>query len=206
MYLPAWNSTDSLKIGKEEMSKVYRKWYTPDMSYYTDIYEEAIDNYGVITSAEAESIGVPKIELVKLARRGRIDRIGYGVYRVKPYVPTRLDRYADAVALVGEGSYVFGESVLAMHELAFANPRAIVVATPKRVRRALPGWIEVHGMRDGDTVSSYEGIPCQALVEALVWCKRSVLEDRLLDATEEARRQGWLTQAECERVIEVLKG
>lgn len=113
------------------------------MSYYDDIYEEAIDSYGVITTSRAKRIGVPKGELVKLAKRGRIDRIGYGVYRIKPYVPTRLDRYADAVALVGEGSYIFGESVLAIHELAFVNPRAIMVATPKRTRRTLPAWVEV---------------------------------------------------------------
>ncbi len=174
------------------------------MSYYDDIYEEAIDSYGVITTSRAKRIGVPKGELVKLARRGRIDRIGYGVYRIKPYVPTRLDRYADAVALVGEGSYIFGESVLAMHELAFVNPRAIMVATPKRTRRTLPAWVEVIERRGDDAVADFAGIPCQKLPDALLQCRTSVMEERLEDAAKTARSQGWLTEKEYEFVAKEL--
>ena len=59
---------------KQAVAKVYRFRYTFDMSYYDGIYEYAADNYGLITSAEAKAIGVPNVELVKLAHRGRLTR------------------------------------------------------------------------------------------------------------------------------------
>ena len=60
---------------------------------YDTIYEHAADNYGLITSSEAKVLGVPNIELVKLAHRGRLSRLGHGVYRVKHYIPTMYDKY-----------------------------------------------------------------------------------------------------------------
>ena len=57
-------------------------------------------------------------------------------------MPTPHDAYAEAVALVGGGAYLHGESVLSMHGLALIDPRAIEVATTKRVRRRLPSWVE----------------------------------------------------------------
>ena len=55
------------------------------------------------------------------------------MYKLVRYVPTEYDRYAEAVALVGDGSFLFGEAVLAMHGLALANPvRHISVANDKK--------------------------------------------------------------------------
>ena len=57
------------------------------MTYYSQIFEEAIGNYGIISSARAREIGIPSIELVKLAKRGRLRRLGYGVYKLVHYSP-----------------------------------------------------------------------------------------------------------------------
>lgn len=48
------------------------------MTNYEKVFEEAIGNYGLITSAQAVGIGVSNKELVKLASRGRLTRIGQG--------------------------------------------------------------------------------------------------------------------------------
>ena len=93
------------------------------MSYYDDIYEVAADDYGLVSSATAQKMGVPAIELVKLAKRGRLIHVGRGLYRLARYVPTPYDSYAEAVALVGPEAYLFGESVIAMHGLAPTNPK-----------------------------------------------------------------------------------
>jgi predicted transcriptional regulator of viral defense system len=128
------------------------------MSYYDDIYEYAADNYGLITSANAQTIGIKNVELVKLSHRGRLTRIGHGVYRIQHYIPTPLDKYAEAVALTGHDSYIFGESVLAMYGLALVNPSVVYIATTSRIRKKLPVHI-VSVLRDGtDKVVEYEGI------------------------------------------------
>jgi predicted transcriptional regulator of viral defense system len=61
------------------------------MTYYADIYERAADNYGLITADDAHEMGIPVVELGKLHSRGRLHRVGHGVYRIEHYSPTPLD-------------------------------------------------------------------------------------------------------------------
>jgi predicted transcriptional regulator of viral defense system len=113
------------------------------MARFDDIYEIAADNYGLVTFAEALEAGVTSVELRRFVIDGRLERLGQGVYKLTKYISTVYDQYAEAVALVGPSSYIQGESVLAMHNLALVNPLRTSVATPKRTRRnglATPNW------------------------------------------------------------------
>lgn len=173
------------------------------MAHFDDIYELAADNYGLITSAEAKNLGVAKSELNRWVGMGRLLKRGYGVYKLVRYVPTEYDRYAEAVALVGDGSFLFGEAVLAMHGLALANLRHISVGTTKRVRRELPEWVQPVTV-SGKTVTSYEGIPSQSLAEAILECRGMVMGERLKSAVEDARREGLITKDEFEHLRKEL--
>ena len=173
------------------------------MAHFDDIYELAADNYGLITSAEAKNLGVAKSELNRWVGMGRLLKRGQGVYKLVRYVPTEYDRYAEAVALVGDGSFLFGEAVLAMHGLALANPRRISVGTTKRVRRELPEWVQPVTV-SGKTVTSYEGIPSQSLAEAILECRGIVMGERLKSAVEDARREGLITKDEFEHLRKEL--
>jgi predicted transcriptional regulator of viral defense system len=191
--------------GISSLAKVYRKRYTFVMSYYDDIYEYAANNYGLITSADAKGIGVPNVELVKLAGRGRLTRLGHGVYRIEHYVPTPLDKYAEAVVQVGHGAYIFGESVLAMHGLALVNPSVIYTATTKVPRKKLPPYVVNILRRDGDDIVNYEGIPTQSVRTAILASTASVMTERLKDATTEAKKQGLISEAEATMIIKEIK-
>lgn len=125
------------------------------------------------------------------------------MYKLVRYVPTEYDRYAEAVALVGDGSFLFGEAVLAMHGLALVNPRRISVGTTKRVRRGLPEWIQPVTV-SGKTVTSHEGIPSQSLAEAILECRGIVMGERLKSAVETARREGLITKDEFEHLRKEL--
>ena len=129
------------------------------MTNYEKVFEEAIGNYGLITSAQAVGIGISNKELVKLAARGRLTRIGQGTYKLVQYAPAPngLDAYADSVAIVGEGAYLYGESVLALCGLCPVDPSRIFVATDRRVRKnPVPGLVivdrrpksKLHGTRE----------------------------------------------------------
>jgi predicted transcriptional regulator of viral defense system len=178
-------------------AKVYHFWYTFGMSHYDAIYEYAVDHYGLITSAEALDMHIPNVELVKLSHRGRLIRLGHGVYRIVHYIPTPLDKYAEAVAMTGYGAYIFGESVLAMHELALVNPLAIYVATQNRVRKKLPAHVMSVYRKDAGQPTNYEGIPSQSVFDAILTCRAAVMSERLREAVKEARRQGLITEAEA---------
>ena len=86
-----------------------------------------------------------------------------------------------------------GKSVLATHGLALADPRAIEVATPKRVRRRLPSWVEPVSAPKGERTTSYEGIPSQCVADAIECCAGSAMPARLLEAAKRACGEGLVT-------------
>lgn len=174
------------------------------MAKFDNIYDVAIDNYGLITASEARDMGVGDEELARYSKRGWLERRGHGVYRLARYVPDRLDPYAEAVALVGPGSAVWGESVLAMGELASVNPGKVTIATPRRVRRKLPEWIEVVRLPKEARVGWFEGIPSQPVADAIRACADTVMGERLAQAVADAKGAGLVGASEAERLAEEL--
>ena len=175
------------------------------MTAYEKIYEVAADNYGFITTKEAGLLGIPKSEMSALAKRNRLVRHGYGVYRLAThYQPTEYDGYAEAVLLAGEGAAVWGESVLAMHDLALVNPPVIEVATNRRVRRKLPGWIKMSRRATGD-IDYYQGIPCQKLADAIRLCKGAIMAERLADGVRKAEANGELRLGEAKALLKEIE-
>lgn len=168
------------------------------MSYYDIAFEIAAESHGVVTSAAALAAGVPRKALVRLAREGRLVHLGYGVYRFDKWVPMEWDEYAEAVALVGDGAFVWGQSVLAMHGLALVLPGAIEVACPRRVRRSLPAGVRVVRAPGDVPLDCADGIPTQRVADAIRACRGSVMDGRLLDAVGGAERQGLVTRREAE--------
>ena len=175
------------------------------MTKFDDIYEIAADNYGLVTNAQAMDVGVTRMELKRYADSGRLERRGHALYRLVKWVPTQYDRFAEAVAQVGDGAVLYGEGVLAMLELASANPSKITVATPKRVRRKLPSWIELVQTPDVGRERNYMGIPCQHVANAILACRGRIMGERLAQATKRAREQGWIDAAEARRLTKELK-
>ncbi len=166
------------------------------MTNYEKIYEIASDNYGLITSAQAKVAGISDKEMCVITKRGRMDRIGHGVYKIRDYIPVKNDPFAEAVALVGADSFLFGESVLDMLELMPYNPNYIYVATPKRVRRQLPRNIKLVNVLLPMNVTTYDGIPAQRVHDAVLSCIKRVETYRLAGAVREARKQGFITTQE----------
>lgn len=170
------------------------------MTHYDEIYDIAVDNYGLVTAAQARERGITSVELRRWCKNGWLMRRGHGVYKIDHWVPTLLDSYAEALALVGDGSYLRGTAVLAMHNLALVDPRSIKVATAKRVRRKLPPWVEPTPAKEGDRTTYYEGIRSQRVADAIRECRSYVMRDRLLTAVNDARREGLITQKESDEL------
>lgn len=113
----------------------------------------------------------------------------------------KLDLYAGTVASVGRGAYLYGESVLAMLALCPTNPARMTVASPRRVRRKLPGGVDVVKAPPQDEVTPYEGIPSQRVVGAIRACVGRMMPERLVAAAEEANRMGLLRDGEKEALL-----
>lgn len=175
-------------------------------SKYRDLVREiALDHYGYVTTKEAAAAGVPAIELPKLAARGGLENVGYGLYRVPDVPPNALDQFAEALLRAGNGAFLHGESVLAMFGLADVNPRQVKVGVRKRTRPKLPGFIELTLVKGDVPTTRYEGLESQTVADAILECRGRIETERLMDAAKQASKEGLLTTTEWERVRKGLR-
>ena len=167
------------------------------MKLYDNINATVPSNYGLITSSQATELGVRLKDLLEWVKSSRLGKCWRGVYRLVHYLLTEYNRYAEALAIVGNDSMIFG-GVFAMHNLAMVNPDKIEVATTRRVRRELPGWIGLVRLQKEPPHDVFNGIRCQPLADAFRHCKGKVMHQRIAEAVREAEQRSLLGFAEAE--------
>ncbi len=118
---------------------------------------------------------------------------------------TALDQFAEALLRVGEGAYLYAESVLALFGLADVNPRTVKVAINRRARPKLPPYVELVHVRDDERTTQYEGLSAQPVAEAILACRGRIETGRLREAAKQARAEGLLTTTEWRRVNKALR-
>ena len=175
------------------------------MTKFENIYGIAADNHGLITSAQAREAGISNNELVQYAKRGRIAKVGHGLYRLGQWVSEPSDTYAWAVMSVGPDALLFGESVIAVLGLAPINPTHMFVATPRRTRRNLPDSIKVEWVRGIRPTATYNGIPCQSAHDAILACKGIIPPDRLEAAARRAHEQSLISKQQYHALKKELR-
>ncbi|WP_193106702.1 type IV toxin-antitoxin system AbiEi family antitoxin domain-containing protein [Brachybacterium sp. FME24] len=161
------------------------------MGYRQDLWEIAAGQHGVVTVPEAEDAGVPAVEVRKLAHRGALRPYGKGVYVHRDVPTTALTQLTAAAALAGEDAFLHRESVLDLLGLGQFNPRRIRVGTRRRVRRVLPGWMELETRKDipDEDLAQYEGIRATTVRRALEDMRDRMPPDRWNALLVEARRR-----------------
>lgn len=168
------------------------------MSYRTLLRDHAQDHYGFVTTHDAVTLQVPPVELRKLAARGALEQVAYGLYRVPDVPRTDRDEFAEAVLRVGPDAFLQREAVLALHGLALVNPRTITVGCPHRRRARLPERIRVERrVLPSEDLTFYEGIHSTTVARAIHDCRATVMTERLLHAVREAEQQGLVTRREA---------
>ena len=173
------------------------------MAKIDDIYA-AVDDFGLITSAEAREIGVSNAELVQLARRGKLRRVARGVYRMPVWPYQEAAPYAIAVKSAGADAYLYGESVVALLGLAPIDPARMWIASPGRVRRRLGDGMLVLERQPKTQIAHYEGVPSQPVADAIRAAAETMGASRARQAAEEASRLGYLTPGERDELVEEL--
>lgn len=178
---------------------------TDKMTYREIVREIALDHYGYVTTQAAAEAGVPAVELPKLAARGGLENVAYGLYRMTDVPTTVYDQFAEALLRTGEGAYLHGESVLALFGLADVNPRQIKVAVPRRARPKLPLFVDLTHVKGAVRTTFHEGLKAQPVADAILECRGRIETERLLDAAKEARKEGLMTTTEWQRVRKGLR-
>jgi hypothetical protein len=176
-------------------------------TYRRRLREVARDHHGYVTSKMAAEVGVPSVELRKMASRGGLTNVAYGVYRFDDLADGEHGQFMEAVLRAGDDAYLAGDAVLALHGLGLVNPRRIRVGTPRRVRAHLPPYINLVKREVApDDLTLYEGIPSQTVARALIDSVGVVMRDRLLAAFHKAREEGLVRESETQEVLTAIEG
>jgi hypothetical protein len=197
-----------------ESAEPYLFWYGSDRmnrpadTYRRRLWDRALDQYGYVTTTDAAQLDIPPVELRKLAGRGLLDRIDRGTYRFPDAPTSARDAFMEAVLWAGPDAVLAYDAVLALHDLALANPRTLRVITPHRVRKSQSrDDITLITARLSETDrTTYFRIPSTTVARALVDSRDLIMTDRLLEAAEQARREGLLLTAEHDAVVRELTG
>lgn len=166
-----------------------------------ELVDVAVDQHGYVRTRDATARGIDGANLRKMAARGRLEKVGRGLYRV-PFLPRdEHDEYAEAV-LWAEGRGVISHgSALALHQLCDINPSRLHLTVPPTYtpRRTGGELYRVWRRRlDPGEVTTVDGIP-------VVTAERAVRDgiafgidpQMLTQAITTARREGLLTAAQA---------
>jgi len=172
-----------------------------------ELHALAEERDGLLTSKEARALGIQDSVLVRLAQRGRLERMSRGVYRIAHYPTDRLAQYREAV-LWAQASHHGLERIALSHETALLiygisdlNPSRVHLTVPKsaRLRRERPEWITVHRADLTEKeVGQHEGIPLttvsRSITDVLSTTHRT---DIVRQAITQALRDGLLNSAQA---------
>jgi predicted transcriptional regulator of viral defense system len=178
------------------------------MTYRDLLYDRALDQYGYVTTDDARELGVPTIELRKLAmRHAMFNNIARGLYRFDRVPSVDFPDVMEAVLMVGRDAVAARETVLYLHDLADVLPPTNQIATRHRVRRALPHTVEVfHELVADEDRTFFDGIPTTTVRRALLDCRDTVPTDRLLEAVDDAVQRGLILEADVPALVDALVG
>ena len=173
-----------------------------------ELYAIAEEHDGLLTSKEARALGIQDSVLVRLAQRGRLERMSRGVYRIAHFPADRLAQYREAVlwAQASQGPErvaLSHETALLLYGISDVNPAHVDLTVPMsarlRLRREHPEWIVIHRADlTPQEISQHEGMPVTSV-------ERSVMDvlsathrtDIARQAITDALREGLLTAAQA---------
>lgn len=172
---------------------------------YSAVFEVAADHFGYIRVEQARQVDVSPKTLHMMAKRGTLERVSTGLYRVVALAPSAHSEYMEASLWPrGAQGVVSHDSALVLHELSDVNPAKIHITLPRgyRVNRPVPPVYAIHSADLSDhEVEQVNGIPVTTPTRTIVDCCRDHLGPALIrQAIDDAVRKGLLGASQAERL------
>jgi predicted transcriptional regulator of viral defense system len=177
-----------------------------------ELYALAEARDGLLTSKEARSAGIADSVLVRLAQRGRLDRVSRGVYRISHYPTDRFAQYREAVlwAQASQGPEAVAlshETALLLYGISDVSPARVHLTVPvsARLRRERPKWIMIHHADlTPAELSEYEGIPVTTVAKSIMDVLQSTKRiDVARQAIADGLKQGLLKSSDARRLTQL---
>ena len=170
------------------------------MKKWDRVQQAALGSHGIITFAQAKALGVHPAEMYRWDATGRLVKLNRGVFRLTMYPSNGfVSDMAALLAMVGEGSYLYGESAIQLYDLCPTRSYVATVATPRRIRRmTIPEGVRVIKSQPGYKPVYHNGIACQKPEDAIRSCIGVLEANRLEEAIDEAGEKGYFLPSEKE--------
>jgi predicted transcriptional regulator of viral defense system len=168
-----------------------------------ELYALAEEHGGLLLSREARAMGIKDSVLVRLAQRGRLERITRGVYQIANYPADRLAQYREAIlwARASQGPEQIAlshETALLLYRISHVNPSQVHLTVPlsSRLRRERPRCIAVHRANVAQAeIHIHEGMPVttieRSILDTLVKGTPVYVTDRKQRARLATERHFW---------------
>jgi predicted transcriptional regulator of viral defense system len=191
---------------KEDKMRYFERMPT---DRFAELAELAADQHGSFTLADARAVGYADNTVAQMARRGRLERVSQGVYRIPFLPPGPLAGYMEAALWpVGARGVLSHATALDLWDVSDVNPGKIHITVPQehRPQRRIPKAYVVHreDLSEAD-VTAIEGIPVVTLERAIRECVADHLGlDLIEQAVRQGRERGLLSSAEADLLTEDL--
>lgn len=132
-----------------------------------ELYRLAEGHAGYFTAAQAVAAGVSRRALSGRASRGDVERVRYGIYRLRDFPAHRFEDVAAVCLWAGSDSAASHETALAVHGVSDAMPASIHVTVPRPFRGRQRGVV-VHRapLPDADR-EMRDGVPVTTIARTL---------------------------------------
>jgi predicted transcriptional regulator of viral defense system len=167
---------------------------------YRTLYALAEDQIGYVTTAQAAAAGVRPTTVTMMARRGTIERVSHGVYRLADFPVHPLAQYMQATLWPYDRTGVLShETALALYEMSDVDPVKVHITVPTgyRVQRSVPAYIILHAadLPEAD-VTTFERMPITTPERTVRDCAAVHLGPALIrQAIDDGVRTGRITAA-----------
>ncbi len=172
------------------------------------VLERAAEQHGYITTRDAREFGVDPTQLRLMAARGRLERVGRGVFRVPMLPRTEHDELAQAVAWTLGRGVISHESALVLFGLSDVSPSRIHLTVPRanHPRAAGGDLYRLHRrVMDLADVTERDGIPVTTAFRTVCDCLAYGTDPyQLRRAVDEAELQGMVRRAEAEALRRLI--
>lgn len=131
------------------------------------LYELAEGQAGYFTAAQAVAAGVSRRTLSGRVRGGDLERVRYGLYRLRRFPSHPHEDVITACLWVGGDSAASHETALVVHGLSDAMPAAIHVTVPRAFRGRQPGVVVHRAVLERADREVRDSVPVTTLARTL---------------------------------------
>lgn len=173
------------------------------------LWDVAVAQHGYFTIRDAKTEGIEAVTVRMLTSRGRVTRVGQGLYRFDDLPVSPQAVFMEAVLWTGiQDAALSHDTVLAVRELCDVNPDRIHLTVPRnhRIRRGGHERYIVHYQNlDPSERAWWEGVPAVTAACAIRQCIDSGTPSYLLtQAIDTGRRRGDLTPRAASTLTQAL--